>query len=92
MNNVIIPACLPANNDHDFQNFTATAAGWGATKESGPTSNVLRKVEVPVIGNTECNTQTKYKGKITDNMLCAGYVETGQKDSCQVITVVEFME
>lgn len=33
--------------------------------------------------NEECNTKTKYAGKITDNMLCAGYDEGG-KDSCQV--------
>ncbi|ODM93294.1 Trypsin-2 [Orchesella cincta] len=83
LDNVIIPVCLPANNDHSFENFTATAAGWGATKESGSTSNILRKVDVPVISNEVCNTQTKYKGKITDNMLCAGYVEQGGSDSCQ---------
>ncbi|CAL8117608.1 unnamed protein product [Orchesella dallaii] len=83
LDNVIIPVCLPANNEHSFENFTATAAGWGATKESGSTSNILRKVDVPVISNTVCNTQTKYKGKITDNMLCAGYVEQGGSDSCQ---------
>jgi len=45
----------------------------------------LRKVVVPIISNEVCNsTETTYTKKITTNMLCAGYLETGKRDACQV--------
>jgi len=80
---VIVPVCLPANNKYSFEGENATVAGWGTTSEGGAVSGVLRKVTVPVISNQDCNTKTKYQGKITGNMLCAGDLEQGGKDSCQ---------
>ncbi len=47
-----------------------------------PSPNVLQEVEVPVIGNRQCNCLYGV-GEITDNMICAGLLEGG-KDSCQV--------
>ncbi|CAG7717861.1 unnamed protein product [Allacma fusca] len=82
-NGPIVPACLPASNSNSFAGVTATVAGWGATSQGSSVSSVLRKVEVPVISNRDCNTQTKYPNKITDNMLCAGFLESGGRDSCQ---------
>lgn len=65
----------------------ATAAGWGTLKEDGKPSCLLQEVQVPVLSNEECR-KTNYSSKmISDNMLCAGYPETGKKDSCQVKTV-----
>lgn len=62
----------------------ATAAGWGTVKEDGKPSCILQEVNVPVLSNDECR-KTNYTAKmISDNMLCAGYPKTGQKDSCQV--------
>jgi hypothetical protein len=79
-----VPVCLPANNDNDFSGLSATVAGWGTTKEGGSTSNSLQKVDVPIIKNSECNSAaTRYQGKITDSMLCAGFIQTGGKDACQ---------
>lgn len=79
----LTPACLPANNDNDFSDIVGTVAGWGLTTEGGSLSNALRKVDVPIITNAKCNSnETKYDGKITDNMLCAGFDEGG-KDACQ---------
>lgn len=83
LDSVIVPVCLPANNNYTFEGVIATAAGWGATSEGGSVSGVLRKVEVPILSNSDCNTKTNYEGKITDNMLCAGNIEEGGKDSCQ---------
>jgi len=83
LDGVIVPACLPANNDYSFEGVLSSAAGWGATEEGGQTSKQLLKVDVPIISNDDCNTKTSYNGKITENMLCAGYVEEGGKDSCQ---------
>jgi len=37
---------------------------------------------VPILGEDTCNQENWYDGKITDNMLCAGYHEGG-RDSCQ---------
>lgn len=34
----------------------------------GSTSSNLRQVTVPVLSNSECNTRSKYNGKITKNM------------------------
>lgn len=62
----------------------AVASGWGTLTEEGKVSCTLQEVEVPVLSNQECR-NTKYSSSmITDNMLCAGYPKTGQKDSCQV--------
>ncbi|CAL8117606.1 unnamed protein product [Orchesella dallaii] len=79
-----IPVCLPASNQNDFTGETATVAGWGATSQGGSTSSNLRRVMVPILSNTVCNGgKSRYSGKITQNMMCAGLFETGGKDSCQ---------
>lgn len=58
----------------------ATVLGWGATSESGGTSSLLRKVDVPVVSNKRAN--VAYNGAIDSTMIAAGYDE-GKKDSCQ---------
>jgi secreted trypsin-like serine protease len=58
----------------------ATVSGWGTTTSDGNVSNVLRKVQVPMVSNAACNAY--YGGGITGRMACAGY-EIGGKDSCQ---------
>lgn len=55
-------------------------AGWGATSESGSAAKNLMKVTVPFVDQAECS--VSYPGKISENMLCAGFKEGG-KDSCQ---------
>ncbi|OXA43669.1 mite allergen Der p 3 [Folsomia candida] len=77
-----VPACVPKNNEQTYEGQNATVAGWGAVKQGGSVSKVLKRVDVPILSNQACN-MTKYAGKITDNMLCAGDVEKGGKDSCQ---------
>ena len=58
----------------------STTAGWGTTKESGPISQVLMKVDVPLIEQSKC--EAAYPGNILDTMVCAG-LDEGGKDSCQ---------
>jgi hypothetical protein len=60
-----------------------TFANTGAIREGGGQSKTLRKVIVPIITNEQCD-KGSYKGRITENMICAGYVESGGKDACQV--------
>jgi len=79
----ITPAWLPADNSNAFEEEIATVAGWGATEQGGDVSPQLQKVEVPVLTNKQCNWRSLYLGKITENMLCAGDLASGGKDSCQ---------
>ncbi|MGC9457623.1 MAG: trypsin-like serine protease [Halothiobacillaceae bacterium] len=59
----------------------ATVSGWGNTSTTGSEYPVnLMQVNVPVLSESDC--KTNYGAQITDNMLCAGYME-GQRDSCQ---------
>lgn len=57
---------------------TATVTGWGATRENGPTSSVLREVDVDIVTNTACNQAVR---GITDRMICAGGIQG--YDACQ---------
>ena len=60
-----------------------TVTGWGRVGERKPTSDVLRKVDVPLMSQEECQQAGYPAGRITDNMVCAGYPK-GLKDACQV--------
>jgi secreted trypsin-like serine protease len=55
----------------------ATATGWGTTASGGTISNVLQKVDVSIVSNSDC---ASVYGGITDQMICAG---NEGKDSCQ---------
>lgn len=57
--------------------------GWGRLGERKKSSNILQKVDVPIISNDDCKEMGYAPEKITDNMICAGYKE-GQQDACQV--------
>lgn len=59
-----------------------TVIGWGATRENGGISTVLRKVEVPVVSLERANAKDSYNGELDGSMLAAGY-DQGKKDSCQ---------
>ncbi|KAH8300356.1 hypothetical protein KR044_013366, partial [Drosophila immigrans] len=76
------PVCLPTPSE-TFAGQTAVVTGWGALSEGGPVSDTLQEVEVPVLSQQECRDSNYGSSKITDNMICAGYVEEGGKDSCQ---------
>ncbi|KAK2876892.1 hypothetical protein Q8A67_020988 [Cirrhinus molitorella] len=79
----IRPVCLAAHNSVFNSGTDSWITGWGNISEGVPlpSPNVLQEVEVPVIGNRQCNCLYGV-GNITDNMICAGVLE-GEKDSCQ---------
>ncbi|CAH8547638.1 unnamed protein product [Schistosoma intercalatum] len=56
-------------------------AGWGSSEDS-PISNELRHLYIPLLNLTVCNQTEAYQGKLTETMICAGYIKGG-KDSCQ---------
>lgn len=54
-----------------------------------PFPETLQEVEVPVLGNRQCNCLNGV-GTITGNMICAGLL-AGGKDSCQVGPFISFV-
>ncbi|XP_025416029.1 trypsin-like [Sipha flava] len=75
-------ACLPNSEDVSYEGIKGTVVGWGRLGESKKSSNVLQKVDVPIISNEDCKEMGYSPEKITSNMICAGYKE-GQQDACQ---------
>jgi len=58
-------------------------SGWGTTSSGGSSPPILRKVNVNVYSNTECESAYQNAGYgVTNNMICAA-VSGGGKDSCQ---------
>ncbi|XP_063077374.1 mite allergen Der f 3-like [Engraulis encrasicolus] len=84
--NVLRPACLAAEGSTFNTGTSAWIAGWGSTQhgESLSSPQTLREVEIPLVDQSQC--VAAYRGygiSVTDNMLCAGLLGTGGKDTCQ---------
>ncbi|KAK5850783.1 hypothetical protein PBY51_001630 [Eleginops maclovinus] len=79
----IRPVCLAAGDSVFNSGTDSWVTGWGAVQEGEPLPfpETLQEVEVPVLGNRQCNCLNGV-GTITDNMICAGLL-AGGKDSCQ---------
>ncbi|XP_062866545.1 coagulation factor VII [Trichomycterus rosablanca] len=78
-----VPVCLPTKSQAERELWAIskhTVSGWGKRSEEGPTSRVLRKLDVPRIWTQDCVTASKVT--LTANMFCAGYIE-GKEDSCK---------
>uniref|UniRef100_A0A668UFJ1 Peptidase S1 domain-containing protein n=1 Tax=Oreochromis aureus TaxID=47969 RepID=A0A668UFJ1_OREAU len=78
----ISPVCLAASDSTFYSGVNSWVTGWGNIGMSLPSPQNLMEVEVPVVGNRQCNCNYGV-GTITDNMICAG-LSAGGKDSCQV--------
>nr|XP_046163315.1 transmembrane protease serine 9-like isoform X2 [Oncorhynchus gorbuscha] len=79
--NYIRPVCLAAPGSSFYAGTTSWVTGWGTLSSGGSLPQVLQEVDVPVVGNRQCN--CNYGAvSITDNMICAG-LSAGGKDSCQ---------
>lgn len=74
---------LPFPEAIDYTGATATVVGWGRTGEDKAVSNELRKVNLPILSQEECDQAGYQKKRITENMFCAGYLEGG-RDACFV--------
>ncbi|KAL1022075.1 hypothetical protein UPYG_G00021890 [Umbra pygmaea] len=78
-----VPVCLPTRSMAERELWAIhlhTVSGWGRRSENGPTSRILRRLNVPRIRSQEC--VEKSGVTITSNMFCAGYIE-GKQDSCK---------
>ncbi|TKS65227.1 Coagulation factor VII [Collichthys lucidus] len=78
-----VPVCLPTRPlaERDLWAVSRhTVSGWGRRGENGPTSHILRRLQVPRIRTQQCVEESGVA--LTDNMFCAGYIE-GRQDSCK---------
>ncbi|XP_076314697.1 serine protease 27-like [Tachypleus tridentatus] len=82
----VLPICLPPFN-MSFEGMSGIITGWGKTDSALSNrygTQVLHKVEVPVIQNKDCELWHRSRGiniRIYSEMMCAGY-EQGLKDAC----------
>lgn len=61
-------------------------SGFGSTKAGSDRPDVLHSVSVPIVDFDKCVKAYKsYKGrgKLTNNMVCAGFFGVGGKDACK---------
>jgi len=76
----VAPACLPFfYTSADFSGQIATATGWGSTSYGGPSSNVLLKVNLNILSNTNAQCKATYPS-IASSQMCT---YTPSKDTCQ---------
>ncbi|XP_068999183.1 trypsin-3-like [Embiotoca jacksoni] len=81
LNNYVHPAVLPSKCATD--GTMCHVSGWGSLRPSNEGSRYPHKlqcVDVPLLSDDTCF--NAYPFQITENMICAGYLEGG-KDSCQ---------
>ncbi|XP_023979366.1 brain-specific serine protease 4 isoform X1 [Physeter macrocephalus] len=82
----ILPICLPDSSIHLLPDTNCWIAGWGSIHDGVPLPHpqTLQKVKVPIIDSAVCSRlywQGAGQGAITEDMLCAGYLE-GERDAC----------
>ncbi|XP_044133425.1 ovochymase-1 [Bufo gargarizans] len=81
-NDFVRPICLPRMEEPLKPTSLCVVTGWGSTGEDGQYSNRLQQLQVPILDNGICN-NSYYPGVISERMFCAGFPDTGGKDSCQ---------
>uniref|UniRef100_A0A8C2CMB0 Zgc:123295 n=1 Tax=Cyprinus carpio TaxID=7962 RepID=A0A8C2CMB0_CYPCA len=77
----IKPVCLAAAGSKFAAGTDSWVTGWGALQSGGPFPDILQEVMIPVVSSRDC--YNAYGGGITSNMICAGLLNEGGKDSCQ---------
>lgn len=76
------PIRLFKQGEESTVGVSATITGWGATRESGGTSDVLKAVNVPIVSKKSCNDAYQSYGGLPAGQICAAVPEGG-KDACQ---------
>ncbi|XP_026108469.1 trypsin-1-like [Carassius auratus] len=81
----IKPVCLAAAGSVFGGGTESWVTGWGTLQSNGTQlPNTLQQVMIPVVNNSACaNAYGGVNISITSNMICAGLINQGGKDSCQ---------
>lgn len=78
-------AIMPYSAERPHEGAPVVVVGWGAKNvENGRPVNYpnrLNQATLPVVSQLVCNAPESYNGSITDNQLCAGFINGG-RDSC----------
>ncbi|XP_076022927.1 trypsin-3 [Genypterus blacodes] len=82
LNSYVSIALLPRQSAIIPEGRVCRVSGWGLTSANGGAPSSLLTVNLPIVSTEKCNSSNSHYGKITANMLCAGY-STGGKDACQ---------
>jgi trypsin len=80
--NSIRPILLPNLHEEFEDGLAVVTSGWGLTHNVNETRRQLRKVEVPIFNQRQCEIAYSSVNAVTERMICAGY-EEGGKDACQ---------
>uniref|UniRef100_A0A673KGI4 Trypsin-2-like n=1 Tax=Sinocyclocheilus rhinocerous TaxID=307959 RepID=A0A673KGI4_9TELE len=78
----IRPVCLAAAGSKFAAGSDSWVTGWGTLQSGGASPDKLQEVMIPVVSNSDCDDAYDFL-KITSNMICAGLLYEGGKDSCQ---------
>jgi uncharacterized repeat protein (TIGR01451 family) len=84
------PAALIAPDAGTLVDMLSTVTGWGNTAgQPDPGGfdypNTLQQVELPILSNEACNEafyNNYFLTEVTENMMCAGFIYKGGRDSC----------
>ncbi|XP_042303426.1 coagulation factor XII [Sceloporus undulatus] len=80
----ISPICLPSSMKSVFDtNKQCQIAGWGHMYEGADKLSLyLQEADIPIIPQEQCYSREIHGNRITQGMLCAGYLD-GRADACQ---------
>ncbi|XP_057313089.1 chymotrypsin-like elastase family member 1 [Hydractinia symbiolongicarpus] len=83
LNSYVGIACLPDEKETPGNQCYIT--GWGKTNITGVQTNILQEAEMPVLTYAQCskkNIDLNGNSRITENMMCAGYIADKKTSGC----------